>query len=57
MANLGYYQPSIDGKYTETVAESLNSFLGNENFENRFNAKEGWLDQPVVDYLLKKFKI
>ncbi len=56
MAELGYYQPSINGKYTETVKESLNSFLGNENFENRFNADEGWLDQPVVDYLLKKFK-
>jgi uncharacterized Ntn-hydrolase superfamily protein len=57
MANLGYYQPSIDGKYTETVAESLNSFLGNENFVNSFNAKECWLYKPVVDYLLKKFKI
>ena len=56
MANLGYYQPDIDGEYTEIVAESLSSFLGNENFENRFNAKEGWLDQPVVAYLLKKFK-
>ena len=56
MANLGYYQPSIDGVYNKIVAESLDSFLGNENFENRFNADEGWLDQPVVDYLLKKFK-
>ena len=56
MADLGYYQPSIDGIYNETVAESLSSFLGNENFEERFNPKEGWLDQPVLDYLLKKFK-
>ena len=56
MAHLGYYQPSIDGIYNETVAESLSSFLGNENFEERFNPKEGWLDQPVLDYLLKKFK-
>ena len=56
MAHLGYYQPSIDGVYNETVAESLSSFLGNENFEERFNPKEGWLDQPVLDYLLKKFK-
>ena len=56
MANLGYYQPNIDGIYNDIAAESLNSFLGNENFENRFHAKEGSLDQPVLDYLLKKFK-
>ncbi len=56
MADLGYYQSRMDGIYDEAVAEAFNSFLGNENFENRFNAKEGWLDQPVVEYLLKKFK-
>ena len=56
MAGLGYYQPSIDGMYTETVAETLRSFMGNENFEERFHPKEGTLDQPVVDYLLRKFK-
>ncbi|MBT3321364.1 MAG: DUF1028 domain-containing protein [Anaerolineae bacterium] len=56
MVKLGYYQPKIDGIYTETVKEALNSFLGNENFENRFHPEEGYLDQPVVNYLIKKFK-
>ncbi len=56
MASLGYYQPKLDGVYNKTAQESLKSFLGNENFENRFYAEEGLLDQPVVDYLLKKFK-
>jgi uncharacterized Ntn-hydrolase superfamily protein len=55
MANLGYYQPEINGVYNEIVAESLASFLGNENFENRFHPEERKLDQPVIDYLLKKF--
>ncbi len=56
MANLGYYQPEIDGIYTDVTAEALNSFLGNENFEERANPDEGWIDRPVLDYLLKKFK-
>ncbi|HIE24452.1 MAG TPA: DUF1028 domain-containing protein [Anaerolineales bacterium] len=56
MAKLGYYQPKVDGIYNKTTQESLNSFLGNENFENRFYAEEGLLDQPVVNYLLKKFR-
>jgi len=56
MADLGYYQPKIDGIYNDVTAEALRSFLGNENFEERFNPEEGWLDQPVLDYLLKKFR-
>jgi len=55
MAILGYYQPDINGAYNEIVAESLASFLGNENFENRYHPEEQTLDQPVVEYLLKKF--
>lgn len=56
MADLGYYQPAVDGQYTKESAEALRAFLGNENFEERANIEEGWLDQPVFDYLLKKFK-
>lgn len=58
MARLGYYQPDINGKYTPESAESLRSFMGNENFEERVHLteEEGWLDQPVFEYLLKKFK-
>ncbi|MCF6277810.1 MAG: DUF1028 domain-containing protein [Anaerolineales bacterium] len=56
MADLGYYQPEIHGKYDDVTAEALRAFLGNENFEERGNANEGWIDQPVLDYLLKKFK-
>lgn len=55
MANLGYYAPKIDGIYDDVTAEALRSFLGNENFEERADTEAGWIDQPVLDYLLKKF--
>jgi len=56
MADLGYYQAHMDGKYSEAIAESIASFLGNENFEERANPKEGWIDSPVLEYIFKKFK-
>ena len=27
---------------------------GNENFEERSNLEEGWMDRPVYDYLVEK---
>ena len=56
MADLGYYQAHMDGKYSPAIAESVASFLGNENFEERANPKEGWIDAPVLEYIFKKFK-
>ncbi len=56
MADLGYYQAHMDGKYSEAIAESVASFLGNENFEERADTKAGWIDGPVIDYIFKKFK-
>ncbi|MFN2275504.1 MAG: DUF1028 domain-containing protein [Anaerolineales bacterium] len=34
----------------------LDSFFGNENFEERSDAAAGWIDEPVYTYLLKKFE-
>lgn len=56
MADLGYYQAHMDGNYSEAIAESVASFLGNENFEERADPKAGWIDGPVIDYIFKKFK-
>ena len=28
---------------------------GNENFEERCNLEEGWMDRPVYNYLVEKF--
>ncbi len=56
MADLGYYQAHIDGNYSPAIAESLAAFLGNENFEERANPQEGWIDAPVLAYIFDKFK-
>lgn len=56
MADLGYYQAHMDGNYSEAIAESVASFMGNENFEERTDPKAGWVDRPVLDYIFKKFK-
>ena len=38
------------------VRAALDAFLGRENFEERANISEGWLDRRVLKYLLKKFE-
>ncbi len=55
MKGLGYYAPT-DGRYDEATRQAFAAFIGNENFEERADAKSGWIDGPVLEYLLKKFK-
>ena len=55
MAHLGYFQPTTDGDYDEKTKEAFRTFIGNENFEERSNPDDGWIDKPVLDYLLNKF--
>jgi len=55
MARLGYFQPTTDGYYDEKTKEAFRTFIGNENFEERSNPDQGWIDKPVLDYLLNKF--
>ncbi len=54
MSGLGYYSP-VTGKYDETTRAALRAFLGNENFEERADPEAGWIDGPVLEYLLRKF--
>lgn len=54
MARLGYFQPTTDGYYDEKTKEAFRTFIGNENFEERSNPDQGWIDKPVLDYLLNK---
>jgi uncharacterized Ntn-hydrolase superfamily protein len=54
MMGLGYYCP-VNGLYDETTREAFRAFIGNENFEERANPDKGWIDRPVLAYLLKKF--
>ncbi|NOY98509.1 MAG: DUF1028 domain-containing protein [Chloroflexi bacterium] len=55
MADLGYYQPATDGRYDEVTAEAFRAFMGNENFEERADPAAGWIDRPVLEYILRKF--
>lgn len=51
----GYYTGGTHGKLDEATQAALIAFIGNENFEERFDAQAGWMDRPVYEYLLKKF--
>ncbi len=51
----GYDLPSTSGEYDETTRKALREFLGNENFEERADFKQGRIDAPVYEYLLRKF--
>ncbi|MFH1524115.1 MAG: DUF1028 domain-containing protein [Chloroflexota bacterium] len=51
----GYYAGPTNGQLDETTRSALNAFIGNENFEERCDTQAGWMDQPVFDYLVKKF--
>ncbi len=44
-----------DGQYDELTKTALRAFTGNENFEERCDLDAGWMDRPVLEYLLKKF--
>jgi hypothetical protein len=34
----------------------LESFIGNENFEERTDIAKGLIDAPVIDYLVRRYK-
>jgi uncharacterized Ntn-hydrolase superfamily protein len=56
LSSEGYYKGMLHGQLDEATRIGLETFVGNENFEERCNAKAGWIDQPVFDYLIKKFE-
>jgi len=53
----GYYQAEIheDSRYDLDTRKALRVFIGNENFEERTDFEQGWIDRPVFDYLLRHF--
>jgi uncharacterized Ntn-hydrolase superfamily protein len=50
LTNAGYL---TDG---QEFADVFNEFIGNENFEERADPEAKWIDRPVLEYLIKKFK-
>lgn len=55
MSNQGFYSGPLHGAFDDVTRESLRGFIGNENFEDRTNFKTGRIDQPVFDFLVRKF--
>jgi uncharacterized Ntn-hydrolase superfamily protein len=57
MARLGYGQDLPLGKYEDKTRLALEAFMGNENFEERVDLKNGKIDKPVYDHILHQFRI
>lgn len=57
MARLGYGQDLPLGKYEDKTRLALEAFMGNENFEERVDIKNGKIDKPVYDHILHQFRI
>ncbi len=55
MKGLGYYTPT-NGDFDDATREAFRAFIDNENFEQRSNPDAGWIDRPVLEYLMKKLK-
>ena len=55
MTRLGYYSGPLDGTYSAATRTALESFIGNENFEERTNFDAGLMDLPIFEYLIEHF--
>lgn len=55
IAHMGYYEGPPHGQLDTSTRIALDAFVGNENFEERCDTQAGWMDQPVFDYIIKKF--
>lgn len=52
---LGYLAQKPNGEYDENTRNAFSAFVGNENFEERCNPNDGWVDAPVLDFIFRKF--
>jgi len=41
-------------KNGKEFTDAFNEFIGNENFEERADSQAGWIDTPVLKYLIRK---
>jgi uncharacterized Ntn-hydrolase superfamily protein len=55
MKKLGYYAGPVHGQYDLPTRAALESFIGNENFEERVDITNGSIDRPVIDYLIRRY--
>jgi uncharacterized Ntn-hydrolase superfamily protein len=55
LSRLGYYQDRPSNQYDEKTRAALEAFMGNENFEERVDIKNGKIDKPVYEHILRQF--
>jgi uncharacterized Ntn-hydrolase superfamily protein len=55
ISHAGYYNGPVHGQLDGATRTALYAFVGNENFEERCDIEAGWMDQPVYNYIVKKF--
>jgi uncharacterized Ntn-hydrolase superfamily protein len=56
MRQLGYYTGTSHGHYDKATRLALESFIGNENFEERTDYSIGRIDRPVLNHLFDRFE-
>jgi uncharacterized Ntn-hydrolase superfamily protein len=56
MRRQGYFDAPISGAYDDPTRKALREFIGSENFEDRTNFEAGRIDQPVFEYIMRKFE-
>jgi uncharacterized Ntn-hydrolase superfamily protein len=53
----GFYHGPINGEWSTETISGLETFIGNENFEERVDIHARWIDQPVYEYILGHFGV
>jgi uncharacterized Ntn-hydrolase superfamily protein len=54
MTNVGLYEGPMDDSWDEATQSALRHFIGNENFEDRTDLEARLIDEPVLEFLVKK---
>ncbi len=55
MRRAGHYRGEPHGRLDAATRAALDAFIGSENFEERCNPAEGWIDPPVLEFLTRRF--
>ncbi len=57
MQKAGHYDGALHAQMDAPTRRALDAFIGSENFEERCNLQEGWIDRPVLEFLLRRFDV
>jgi len=55
LRTLGYSAEPDASALNPSLRDALRAFIGNENFEDRCDLEEGWIDRPAYEFLSRRF--